>query len=230
MDNYYTQNEESMQTRLSAVFRKTYMFMALALIISGISAVKMAESGSMIAYEFRYVFIIAELIILFLGTSAVRKRKVGLATFLFFIYSIVNGVTLSYIFLVYQVGTVTNVFFATAGTFVVLAIFGTTTKKNLTALGTIGLMALIGVIVVTLLNVFFIKSQGLDLLLTMVGLALFIGITAYDVQKIKNLAMNSTLSENQLAIFGAFELYLDFINIFLRILALFGGGGVRSRK
>jgi len=230
MDNFYAQKGDMLQERMSAVFRKTYMFMALALVISGVCAYMVFASGSMIAIAHPYVFLIVELVILFLGTSAVKKRQVGLATLLFFLYSIVNGVTLSFIFYINDMGSIANVFFITAGTFVVLAIYGTVTKKNLSALGTVGLMALIGVIIITLLNVFFIKSQGLDLLLTVVGLALFIGITAYDVQKIKNLAIASNLSESQIAIFGAFELYLDFINIFLRLLSLFNGGGVRNRR
>lgn len=231
MENYYEQDNGMLQEKLRSVFKKTYLYMCIALIISGVCAYFVALSGNiMTLIEVRIPLVILEFVLIFAGSAAVKRRNVGLAGFLFLLYSIINGITLSVIFYVYDVKTIFSVFFVTAVSFAAMVLYGTLTKKNLSALGTVGMMGLVGIIIMTLLNIFVIKSTGLDFLISIVGLALFIGITLYDAQKIKRLAMSTNLSVNEIALIGAFDLYLDFINIFIRILSIFGGGSSRSRR
>ena len=143
---------------------------------------------------------------------------------MFVIYSVINGVTLSSIFLVYSIGSIAKVFLITAGTFGAMALFGYTTKKDLSSMGKILFMALIGLIIATVVNLF-VKSSGLDLILCYGGVLIFVGLTAWDSQKIKEMCMSAEYADEgaqKMALLGALTLYLDFINLFLYLLRIFG--------
>lgn len=168
---------------------------------------------------------IAELVIAIAATRAVRKNNFALSALLTILYSIMSGITFSVVLAYYARESVTSIFVLAALLFLGVALFGTFTKIDLTGIGQIGLMALWGIILIGLANLFF-RSYMVSTWLAAAGLIIFIGITAYDTQKIKDIASESSIryhySENTLAVYGAFTLYLDFINIFLHLLQLFG--------
>ena len=146
------------------------------------------------------------------------------ATLMFILYSVINGALLSYIFLLYTSSSIATVFFITAGTFATMALIGYTTKTDLTSIGKYLFMALIGLIIATLVNVF-IKSSGFTLILSYIGVLIFVGLTAYDSQKIKQMllqAPDAGEGAQKVALLGALTLYLDFINLFLYMLRIFG--------
>lgn len=147
-----------------------------------------------------------------------------MATLMFVLYSVINGVTLSSIFLIYTAESITQVFLITAGTFGAMAFIGYTTKKDLSSMGKYLLMALIGLIIATLVNIFF-KSSGMSMIISYVGVLIFVGLTAYDSQKIKEMCNSIEYvdeSAQKLALLGALTLYLDFINLFIYLLRIFG--------
>ena len=169
--------------------------------------------------------IIAELALVIGLSTAINKLSLTTATLLFILYSVINGATLSSIFIVYDISTIGNVFFITAGTFGAMALYGYTTKKDLSGLGKLLFMGLIGIIIATLVNVFLVKSAGFDLLLSYAGVLIFVGLTAYDSQKIKEMCSSieyADASAQKLSLLGALTLYLDFINLFLYLLRIFG--------
>ena len=164
--------------------------------------------------------IIGEFVLVFLLSFAAMKLPTFIAAVAFLGYAVLNGITLSAIFHVYKIGSIAIAFFSTAGTFGAMTIYGATTKRDLTRLGSLCFMGLVGVVIASLLN-FFFKSTGLEYALSYLTLAIFIGLTAYDTQKIKQIG-ESGINHNGLAIVAALSLYLDFINMFLTILRLFG--------
>ena len=168
--------------------------------------------------------IIAEFGLVMAISWGINKLSLTTATLLFVLYSVINGATLSLIFVAYSIGTISTVFFITAGTFAVMAFIGYVTKTDLTKLGKILFMALIGLVIATIVNIF-VKSSGLDLILSYVGVLVFVGLTAYDTQKIKQMlwqAGNLSEGAQKIALLGALSLYLDFINLFLYLLRIFG--------
>ena len=143
---------------------------------------------------------------------------------MFILYSVINGALLSYIFLAYTASSIATVFFITAGTFGVMALIGYTTKTDLSSMGKILFMALIGMIIATVVNLF-VKSDGLTTILSYVGVLIFVGLTAYDTQKIKNMlleAPDAGEGAQKVALLGALSLYLDFVNLFIYLLRIFG--------
>lgn len=141
-------------------------------------------------------------------------------------YAVLNGLTLSLIFLIYTFSSIALTFFVTAGTFAVMSIYGYVTKTDLTKIGKIMMMLLVGIIIASLVNLF-LKSPMIYWITTYVGVAVFVGLIAYDTQKIKNYFLELNGDESlmgRMAIMGALTLYLDFINLFLFLLRLFGGG------
>ena len=169
--------------------------------------------------------IIAELIMVIILSARINKMSFVATGIVFVIYSIVNGLTLSSILIVYTMESVASTFFITAGTFAAMAIVGTVTKKDLSSIGQILFMALIGLIIATIVNIF-LKSSMMSYIISYVGVAVFVGLTAYDAQKIKNLIhqYGTDLSDDnmKLALMGSLSLYLDFINLFLYLLRIFG--------
>lgn len=230
MTNAVSRNRElEMSVAFPMLMRKVYLWMTLALIITGFTAFYVASNQTLVNTLIvnRALFwglVIAELALVVGLSSAINRLSLTTATLMFVVYSVVNGATLSFILLAYTTSSITNVFFITAGTFAGMALFGYFTKTDLTSMGKILMMALIGVIIATIVNIF-TKSQGLTVVLNYIGVLVFVGLTAYDSQKIKEMMlMAPDASENsqKLALLGALSLYLDFINLFLYLLRIFG--------
>ena len=168
---------------------------------------------------------IAELALVWTVSARINRLSLTTATLLFILYSALNGATLSLILFVYTTRSIASVFFITAGTFAVMAAIGYFTKADLSSLGKILMMALIGLIIATVVNAFLLKSGGFSLILSYVGVLIFVGLTAYDTQKIKQmLIMADDVNEEtqKIALLGSLSLYLDFINLFLYLLRIFG--------
>lgn len=213
-----------------ALMRKVYVWMTLALVITGFTAFGIAENPGLVytIVTNRLLFwglIIGEFALVMAIYGAIGKLSATAATLLFVLYSIVNGATLSVIFLAYTMTSIASVFFITAGTFAVMALIGYTTKTDLTSFGKMLMMGLIGIILATVVNIF-IGSSMLNVMVSYVGVVVFVGLTAYDSQKIKNLLYqvdNMSEEAQKLALLGSLTLYLDFINLFLMLLRIFGG-------
>lgn len=226
------QKEATIQTSYSNVMRKVYLWMTLALVITGITAYGVATSPAITTAIFSNRIIMWGLIIaefgLVIGISGgINKLSLSTATLLFIIYSVINGAMLSTIFFAYTTTSIAKVFFISAATFGVTAMFGYTTKRDLNGLGRILFMALIGLVIATLVNMF-LHSSGFDYILSFIGVGIFIGLTAWDSQKIRQNLVAATdagyygESLQKIALLGALSLYLDFINLFLYLLRIFG--------
>lgn len=230
LDRLIREQEGSLSLAFPALMRKVYVWMTLALVLTGITAYGVASSPGLMMTIFQtpaimWGLIIAELAIVTAISAAINRLSLTTATLLFVLYSVLNGATFSLIFAVYTMSSIANVFFITAGTFGVMAAYGYFTKRDLSSWGKLLLMALIGLIIATLVNVFLVKSSGFDLILSYAGVLIFVGLTAYDTQKIKQmLAMQTDMGEGaqKVALLGALSLYLDFINLFLYLLRIFG--------
>ena len=213
-----------------ALMRKVYVWMALALVITGSPAFGIANNPGL-AYTIvtnRLLFwglVIAEFGLVVAISGAINRLSITTATLLFILYSVINGATLSVIFLAYTLTSIANVFFITAGTFGVMAFLGYTTKKDLTSLGRMMFIGLIGIIIATIVNLF-LGSSMLNMIVSYVGVVIFVGLTAYDSQKIKHMLYEADSMDEgaqKLALLGSLTLYLDFINLFLMLLRIFGG-------
>ena len=229
MDVAFRERELQASAALPALMRKVYVWMTLALAITGFTAYAVAATPNLQQIVLLNSWVMWGLIIaefaLVMGISwGINKLSLTTATLLFVLYSVINGATLSVIFVAYSIGTISKVFFITAGTFAVMAFIGYVTKTDLTKLGKILFMALIGIIIATVVNIF-VKSSGLDLFLSYLGVLVFVGLTAYDTQKIKQMlwqAGDMSEGSQKIALLGALSLYLDFINLFLYLLRIFG--------
>ena len=219
----------AMSTAFPALMRKVFVWMTLALAITGLTAYGVATSPTILSLIFSskvtfFGLIIAEFALVFAISGAINRLSLSTATLLFILYSVINGATLSTIFFAFSVATIGKVFFITAGTFGAMALVGYTTKTDLTSMGKLLFMALLGIIIASVVNMF-VASSGLDLILSYVGVLVFVGLTAYDTQKIKQMcqtAPDAGESAQKLALIGALSLYLDFINLFLYLLRIFG--------
>ena len=211
----------AMSTAFPALMRKVFVWMTLALAITGLTAYGVATSPTILSLIFSskvtfFGLIIAEFALVFAISGAINRLSLSTATMLFILYSVINGATLSSIFFAFSVATIGKVFFITAGTFGAMALVGYTTKTDLTSMGKLLFMALLGIIIASVVNMF-VASSGLDLILSYVGVLVFVGLTAYDTQKIKQMcqtAPDAGESAQKLALIGALSLYLDFINLF----------------
>lgn len=228
--NYVTRERElEMSAAFPVLMRKVYLWMTMALVITGFTAYYVAHNETLLTAIVSNQILFWGLLIgefaLVIGLSAaINKLSLTVATLMFVVYSVVNGATLSFIFLVYTASSITNVFFITAGTFAVMALIGYFTKVDLSSMGKILMMALIGIIIATIVN-FFTKSEGLAMILNYLGVLVFVGLTAYDSQKIKQMmlaAPDTGEVAQKMALLGALSLYLDFINLFLYLLRIFG--------
>lgn len=214
-----------------ALMRKVYVWMALALVITSFTAYAVASTPSILQVIFgnRIVFwglIIGELALVWGVTGAINRLSLTTATMLFVLYSVINGATLSVIFLAFSPTVIAKTFLVTAGTFGVMSIIGYTTKADLSGMGKMLFMALIGLIIATVVNIF-LQSSMLETIISYVGVLIFVGLTAHDTQKIKQMLVmaDDRMDEGvqKLALLGALNLYLDFINLFLFLLRIFGG-------
>lgn len=229
LEKIIRQQEMTNANTFKVLMRKVYLWMTMALMITGITAAGVANSPNILAliYSSQVVMwgiIIAEFGLVMYISARLEKLSLSTATTLFALYSILNGVMLSSIFLLYSTAIISKVFFITAGTFGVTALYGYATKKDLSSLGNILFMALIGLVIATVVNIF-MKSAMFDLILSYIGVIIFVGLTAWDSQKIKHMMMvqqDADESAQKLALIGALSLYLDFINLFLYLLRIFG--------
>lgn len=202
---------------------KTFLWMFLGLLVTFATGYAVSSNPVMIENVFGgmfYIFIILELVLVLVLSARVMKMSPVGAKMCFLLYSFVSGLTFSSIFIVYNLTSITSVFLISALVFGIMALIGYTTKVDLTKVGFYLMMVLIGAIIVMIVNIF-LNNPMVDTFISIVCLIVFIGITAYDVQKIKALE-SSGLPEDNLAIYGALDLYLDFINIFLHLLQFFG--------
>lgn len=221
IEGYHSINSVS-----SSLISKVYVWMTLALAITGVTAYGVATTPTlfMTMGKMMWGLIIAELVLVFTLSAAINRLSLSVATLMFIVYSVLNGCMLSSIFYVYSPMIITKVFFITAGTFGITAAYGYATKRDLSSFGRIFYMALLGLFIATVVN-FFMKSATLDYLLSYAGVIIFTGLTAWDSQKIRKLLqMQYEVDEKsqKLALLGALTLYLDFINLFLYLLKIFG--------
>ena len=229
LKNLSVDEQLSMSSAFPVLMRKVYVWMTLALVITGFTAYGVATSPGVLQFIFGnqilfWGMIIAELALVIGVSAAINRLSLTMATLMFILYSVINGALFSSIFLIYTASSIATVFFITAGTFGVMALIGYTTKTDLTSIGKYLFMALIGLIIATLVNMF-IKSEGFTYILSYIGVLIFVGLTAYDSQKIKQMllqAPDAGEGAQKLALLGALTLYLDFINLFIYLLRIFG--------
>ena len=220
----YANSEWSLSTYMTQVMRKVYVKMFLGLLVTALVSwfVQANPQILMALGKMMLVLIVAELALVFTLSMAINKLKPAVATALFYAYAIVNGITLAPIFFIYTKSSIAMTFFITAGVFLAMSIYGYTTKKDLTKFGSYMIMGLIGLIVCTLVNLF-LKSSTMDWIISFAGVIIFVGLTAWDTQKIKQMAQETDeMNAGKLATLGALSLYLDFINLFLYLLRFLG--------
>lgn len=218
-----------MSAAFPVLMRKVYTWMTLALVITAVTAYGVANSPALIQAIYSskltfFILIAAELGIVFYTSSRIQKLALSTATLLFALFSVINGATLASIFLVFSTASIAKTFFITAGTFGVMAFIGYTTKRDLTKMGGILMMALIGLIIAGLVNMF-VASSTLDLIVSGAGVLIFVGLTAWDSQNIKRMlatAPDAGEQAQKIALLGALSLYLDFVNMFLYLLRFLG--------
>ena len=222
--------QQAITSAFPVLMKKVFTWMALALTITGLTAFVISQSPE-IMYAIasnKIVFwglILGEFGLVMWLSAGINRMSLLTATLLFILYSVINGVTLSFIFLAYTMSSIASVFFITAGTFGAMAVLGYITKTDLSSFGKILFMALVGLIIATIVNIF-LQSTGLQMICSYAGVLIFTGLTAYDTQKIKKMLANANdydEAAHKYAVLGAFILYLDFINLFVYLLRIFGG-------
>jgi uncharacterized protein len=219
------------QVRVNTFVRSVYNWMAIGLALTGWMAYTVANSPSMLRLVFgnQLVFfglIIGELGMVFYLSSRINRIQASTATALFLLYAALNGITLSMIFIAFTASSITSTFFICAATFVTCSLYGWITKKDLTSIGNFMAMGLIGIIIASVVNMF-VQSSGMSMIISYIGVIVFVGLTAYDTQKLKDMAVSQPADLEATvvrkgAILGALSLYLDFINLFLMLLRIFG--------
>jgi FtsH-binding integral membrane protein len=205
--------------------RSVYAWMFGGLILTALAAMWVMNSPAMQRLVFetplRWVLLIAELGLVFYMSFRITRMSPATAASVFLVFSLLNGLTLSAIFFVYTQAAIYQAFFTAAGMFGAMSVYGMVTKRDLTSMGSFMFMGLMGIVICSVINMF-LKSPGLGFAISIVGVFVFLGLTAWDTQKLKAYATAPQLREN-LAIYGALALYLDFVNLFLMLLRLFGG-------
>ena len=214
---------------VATLMRNVYIWMTLALVITGLTAMVTAKSEALMTFIFTNNWALIALMILQLGlvfyfSARLNRVSFSTATAVFILYSAITGLTFSSIFVVFSMSSIATTFFITAGMFAAMALVGSFTKKDLSGMGKFALMALIGLIIAGIVNMF-LRNAMMDFIVSGIGVLVFAGLTAYDSQKIRQmLQMQSEINEStqKLALLGSLSLYLDFINIFLYLLRFFG--------
>lgn len=206
---------------------RVYNFMCLGMVLTGIVAFTASTNTALMQAVYgtplQWVVMLAPLGLVFFMSARIHAMKSTTAQAVFWLYSGLMGLSLSYIFLAYTGESIARVFFITAGTFAGMSLYGYTTRRDLSGFGSFLMMGLIGIIIAALVNLF-LESSALAFVISVVGVLVFVGLTAYDTQKIKSLYSATDMAETQekKAIMGALTLYLDFINLFIMLLHLFG--------
>ena len=232
MENFYYADvhdvSKSQVTAERSFVTKVYGWMTAGLVVTALVSLYVALSPNLVKLIFGnkimfFGLIILELLMVMALAGLISKMSAATASATFIAYSFVNGLTLAFVFLAYTKASIAGTFFITAGTFGIMCFYGFVTKKDLTSMGNILLMAVVGLVIAMLVN-FFLKSTLFDFIISLIGVLVFTGLTAYDAQKIKNISRTAMDSESsrKASILGALALYLDFINLFLFMLRLIG--------
>lgn len=214
------------------ILKASFSWMTLAMLLTTVSALVFSSSMQLMSLLVTetglsilgWVVMFAPILFVMAMSFGLHKLSMPALVGLFVAYSILNGISFSFIFLVYSLGSIVKVFLSTTALYLVMAVAGYTTRTDLTKLGSLLMIGLFGIIIASLIN-FFTQSSGMDYMISILGVIIFTGLTAYDVQKIKNLGQEADYhpAAGKLGIMGALTLYLDFINLFLFLLRLFGG-------
>ena len=225
----YSMNQTQVQTRVNAFVRGVYNWMALGLALTGVVAyfVTHNEPALRFVYQARWLFFIGELALVIILSARIQKLQAKTATGMFMVYSALNGATLSLLLIMYTGQTIASTFFICAAMFLALSIYGWTTKRDLTGLGSFLFMGVIGILIASVVNIF-IGSYGMLMIISYIGVLVFAGLTAYDTQQIKAMALSQPAgldagAVRKGAIIGALKLYLDFILMFQYLLMILGG-------
>lgn len=226
-------SQQAALVKTNAFIRSVYNWMGIGLGLTAVVAWAVANAMMTNPAVFQtmrslfWVLVIAELGFVFFLSARVQKIQASTATMLFVVYAILNGATLSFIFLAYTMTSIATTFFICASIFIACSIYGMVTKKDLTSLGSFMFMGLFGIIIASVVNIF-LQNSAMQMIISYIGVVVFIGLTAYDTQKLKTMAI--TLPDDATgamvrkgAIIGALSLYLDFINLFIMLLHIFGG-------
>ena len=232
MQETYSVKSSQTQVIVNEFIRSVYNWMGIGLALTGFIAYFVSNNAQIqnLIFGNKLVFfglIIAELALVYIISARVNKIQASTATSLFVLYAALNGATLASLFLVYTSSSITSTFFICSATFVACSIFGMTTKRDLTSMGGFMTMGLIGILIASVVNMF-IKSSAMNMIISYIGVIVFVGLTAYDTQKLKHMAVTqpSGLEAGVIrkgAILGALTLYLDFINLFIMLLSVLGG-------
>lgn len=218
---------QSLEAHVSRVMKSVYFKMTLALVVTAFVSLFCSSSMSYLYWIAQHswamwVLVIAEFGIVIGVSAGINKLSSTTASLLFYLFAVINGLLLAPVFIVYTDTSIAKTFFITAGTFGAMSVYGYFTNRDLTKMGSILIMALFGLIIASLVNIFF-HSQGLELVITYAGVLIFVGLTAWDTQQIKRMAQQAPAdTAGRLATLGALNLYLDFINLFLYLLRIFG--------
>lgn len=230
-ENYapYVVGTDSLEA-VNTLFRKVYQYMAIGLILTSLTAWLIAATPSMTRIFFGsavplIIVAVAEIGLVIYLSAAISRLSASTALMLFCVYSVLNGITCSSVLLVYTNESVYSAFLSTAGMFGAMSLYGLYTKRDLTGMGSFLRMGLFGLIIAMVINIF-VGSTMAETVISVMGIIIFMGLTAYDTAKIKELAESSGMSGDEavgkIAVIGALALYLDFINLFLYLLRLFG--------
>jgi FtsH-binding integral membrane protein len=210
---------------LRAYMLRVYNYMAIGVALTGLVAMLTYQLAgpALLQSPLIWVFMLAPLALVFFISARINTLSAEAARLLFFVYAALVGLSLSTIFFVYTQASITRVFFISAATFGALSLWGYTTRRDLSGFGTFLFMGLIGIVIASLVNLF-LRSSGLDWIISVIGVGVFAGLTAYDTQRIKEMYDRSddAVSTGRKAVLGALSLYLDFINLFMMLLRLFG--------
>ncbi len=239
--NFRSTNIEKLESTTivnqNTILRSSFLWMSIAMVLTTASALVFAnvpqltsllmepnEFGGFKPTMLAYIVMFAPLAFVLAISFGINKMSLPMLMGTFIAYSIVNGISFSFIFWIYNIGSIVNVFLSTSALFAVMAIAGYTTKTDLTKLGSLLMIGVIGIVIASLINMF-MQSSSMDYMISILGVIIFTGLTAYDVQKIKNLgsAEKGDVMASKMGIMGALTLYLDFINLFMFLLRLFGG-------
>jgi len=224
-------NQDELDRATTACLAKVFLRMFVALMVTAAVSFGIYQTPGVLEYLvgnpiLMIVMIVVQLILVMVLAFRVMKMSPAVANVMFFIYAILTGVTLSFIFISYEIGTIFQAFAISALMFGAMSIYGTITRRDLTKIGTFLRMALIGIIIASVVNIFF-RSDTMFMIINYIGVLIFVGLTAADTQKIKKLLTEANESNQEeavkkISVMGALILYLDFINMFLKILAILG--------
>lgn len=226
--NVYSEADRNMA--FATLMKNVYLWMTLGLAMTGLTAAYVAGNPGWMQTVFEtrgllLALLIGEVALVWILSARIMRMSFATAGIMFAVYSILNGITLSFIFLAYTMESIATTFFVTAGTFGAMTVVGFTVKKELSGMGRFLIMALIGLIIATLVNLF-VASSTFSWIITYLGVIIFVGLTAYDTQKIKNMLRDYGSETNEvtmkLSLMGSLTLYLDFINLFLYLLRILG--------